>query len=315
MPGEVLGRGHFALVRTSNKGNAIKCIDIETQKPPHNWRAEVGALKALCNKENIVQIIDITENLKSMDPEVRIEMHRYRMTLEDVIYHYAKANYPPGSGWRNAMPSERVVSLILGLAAGISAIHACNIIHRDIKPENILFDEFDGEPVIIDFGVAWVPGFSERTEPEQNRITDVCTGEYKAPELLYGVSAYTSRIDLWALGCIIARLLSPNCSSLFSPYRSDITLLVAQFQVLGFPDLNECPTFQDPNIQSTIKNMICYAGKGIHGANLPLRKLPDSRTTNTLHQLANQLLQYEPNQRPDAAEVAQQLNNISNVTV
>lgn len=314
MSGDVLGRGYFAIVRTSRNGNAVKHIDVDMQKPPHNWRTEVGALKALRDKKNVIQVISIEECLQKMEPEVRIEMHRYRMALDDVIYHYAKANYPPGSGWRNAIPVERLISLMSGLASGLAAIHSCNIIHRDIKPENILFDAYDEEPVIIDFGVAWVPGFSEKAEPEQNRIIDVCTGEYKAPELLYGVSAYTNKVDIWALGCILARLLSSECKPLFSPCNSDIALLLAQFQVLGFPDLNKCPTFKDPKIQGTIQNMMVYAGSDKNRNNLLLRSLPDPEVTKALHELANKLLQYEPSSRPDAVDILQQLNAISTVS-
>src|SRR5271155_283626 len=35
------------------------------------------------------------------------------------------------------MPLERLVTLLLGVATGVDAVHARGLVHRDIKPENI----------------------------------------------------------------------------------------------------------------------------------------------------------------------------------
>lgn len=222
---------------------AIKKLDKDLLRPPHSYHAELKALKSLRGSENIVQIFGLDSRAPS--DEVWIRMPYYRFTLESVIMHHAKAKYPPGSGWRNTMSPTAVKRIVAGIARALAAVHERGIIHRDIKPENIMFSSAEDEPVLIDFGVAWVPD-----EGENPKVCDVSTAEYSAPELLYGLQNYTNKIDIWALGCIWARLLSDNCQPLFSPYTSDISLVGAQFNLLGSPVLSECPSLENTLVES-----------------------------------------------------------------
>ncbi|MFI6578951.1 serine/threonine-protein kinase [Nocardiopsis sp. NPDC050513] len=50
------------------------------------------------------------------------------------------------------MRGPELRALVLGLAEGLEAVHACGLVHRDLKPENIILAQ-DG-PRIIDFGIA-----------------------------------------------------------------------------------------------------------------------------------------------------------------
>ena len=51
------------------------------------------------------------------------------------------------------LPVDKVLWLAAGLAEGLTAIHAANVVHRDLKPANVLLAE-DG-PRVIDFGISW----------------------------------------------------------------------------------------------------------------------------------------------------------------
>ena len=76
------------------------------------------------------------------------------------------------------------------------------IIHRDIKPENILVSKL-GLIKLCDFGFA-------RIMASQGEIyTDyVATKWYRAPELLVGDPHYGKQVDIWAIGCLYAEMLT-----------------------------------------------------------------------------------------------------------
>lgn len=212
----MLGRGRFSTVVQEGE-EAVKIIDIDDQCTPHNYRAELAALKALGEHPNITEMLR-TETTRGFEPQCRIYMHLYPLTLDHVLFDASKATYPPGSGWRNCLNPDRIGSIARHLAEALAFVHSQNIIHRDIKPENILFKTTQSEPMLADFGIAWVPGFGE--DP---KVCDVGTAEYRAPELLQG-KVYTNAIDVWAYGCVVAKLCSTNSEALFTPYRSDIAL-------------------------------------------------------------------------------------------
>lgn len=73
-------------------------------------------------------------------------------------------------------------------------MHSLNCIHRDVKPENLLISS-EGVLKICDMGFA---------KTLDNNMTDyVATRWYRPPELLVGAE-YSTGIDIWAVGCILA---------------------------------------------------------------------------------------------------------------
>lgn len=65
----------------------------------------------------------------------------------------------------------QVKRLAVGLCKGIYHMHECGFAHRDLKLDNILLKNADGDPVIIDFGLANAEQLSTGTRnyiaPEQ----------------------------------------------------------------------------------------------------------------------------------------------------
>lgn len=96
-------------------------------------------------------------------------------------------------------PKEKIPQLIMGVAAGLEAIHKANIIHRDLKPANILVLE-NFQPKITDFGVAR-PEYSELTA--HNEI--IGSALYIAPEVWLGTKL-TSSVDLYSFGVVLYEL-------------------------------------------------------------------------------------------------------------
>lgn len=47
---------------------------------------------------------------------------------------------------------------------------------------------------------------SRQVKGEPN-ISYICSRYYRAPELIFGATEYTTAIDIWSVGCVLAELL------------------------------------------------------------------------------------------------------------
>ncbi len=82
--------------------------------------------------------------------------------------------------------------LAYGLAEALAAVHSAGVVHRDLKPGNVMIS--DGEPVIIDFGIA------QLHETTRLTMTGMFMGTpgYLAPEVIEGKeSGAASDVHSW----------------------------------------------------------------------------------------------------------------------
>ncbi|KAF8693690.1 hypothetical protein HU200_039106 [Digitaria exilis] len=121
---------------------------------------------------------------------------------------------------------SEVKCLMLQLLEGVKYLHDNWVLHRDLKTSNLLLNN-RGELKICDFGLSRQYG-----SPLKPYTQPVVTLWYRAPELLLGAKEYSTAIDMWSVGCIMAELLSKE--PLF-PGKSEIGQLDKIFRVLGTP--------------------------------------------------------------------------------
>ncbi len=130
---------------------------------------------------------------------------------------------------------QEVLQIFCDTAEAVSRLHYCQtpIIHRDIKTENILQND-DGNFVLCDFGSATARILNTNTHGIANveeEIQKYTTLSYRAPEMvdLYAGKNITTKADIWALGCLLYKLMFFNL-----PFGESI--LAIQSGTFSIPD-------------------------------------------------------------------------------
>ncbi|XP_077211932.1 cyclin-dependent kinase G-2-like isoform X2 [Tasmannia lanceolata] len=155
-------------------------------------------------------------------------------------------------------PSQ-VKCLMLQLLEGVKYLHDNWVLHRDLKTSNLLLNN-SGELKICDFGLSRQYG-----SPLKPYTHLVVTLWYRAPELLLGAKQYSTAIDMWSLGCIMAELLTK--APLFNG-KTEFDQLDKIFKTLGTPNEKIWPGF------------VKLPGVKVNFVKQPLPAMGDSGITN-----------------------------------
>ncbi|OMJ14259.1 Serine/threonine-protein kinase ppk15 [Smittium culicis] len=108
------------------------------------------------------------------------------------IYEMIKHNNYSG------LSTKLIKSLSLQLLESLLILKKSKIIHCDLKPENIMLEHKSSTRIkVIDFGSACYEN--------QTMFTYIQSRFYRSPEVILGLP-YSSSIDMWSLGCIVAEL-------------------------------------------------------------------------------------------------------------
>ena len=143
--------------------------------------------------------------------------------LRDNLYHIYK--YIEECQLPKYFTTERLREVSRQCLQTLAVLHSRDVIHCDLKPENILISSLTSCLVkVIDYGNAYLH-YDQRCSYVQSRA-------YRAPEVVLGL-AYSPKVDLWSLGCILMELLT---NRLLFDNRSVQSLLASHIALLGpFP--------------------------------------------------------------------------------
>ncbi len=97
---------------------------------------------------------------------------------------------------------DQRLELLARVCDAVDFAHRRGIVHRDLKPANILVTA-DGQPKVLDFGIAWSPGAEGDGAPAR-----AGTPAYMPPEQGRGEPA-TCAADVYALGVMLRELVEP----------------------------------------------------------------------------------------------------------
>lgn len=126
--------------------------------------------------------------------------------------------------YQRGVPEPLVKNITWQTLQAVNFCHKHNCIHRDVKPENILITK-QSAIKLCDFGFARL-----LTGPGDYYTDYVATRWYRSPELLVGDTQYGPPVDVWAIGCVFAELLS---GVPLWPGKSDVDQLYLIRKTLG----------------------------------------------------------------------------------
>uniref|UniRef100_A0AAR2KS76 non-specific serine/threonine protein kinase n=1 Tax=Pygocentrus nattereri TaxID=42514 RepID=A0AAR2KS76_PYGNA len=268
-----LGDGTYGSVILSRCLESGELVAIKKMKRKfYSWEEcmnlrEVKSLKKL-NHANVIKLKEV----------IRENDHLY------FVFEYMKENlYQLMKERTRLFPESAVRNIMFQILQGLAFIHKHGFFHRDMKPENLLC--MGPELVkIADFGLA-------REIRSRPPYTDyVSTRWYRAPEVLLRSTIYSSPIDQWAVGCIMAELYTLR--PLF-PGSSEVDTIFKICQVLGTPKKNDWPEGYQLATTMSFRWPQCVPTS--------LRSLIPSASTEAI-QLMRDLLQWDPKKRPAASQ-------------
>jgi serine/threonine protein kinase len=180
------------------------------------FREEAGALLSLPKQRNLATFVTFDAGAK---PKPILVMELVEgPTLERVIE-------------RHELNIERALSLLDGIAEGLSSMHRVGIGHLDVKPSNVILrtpmtSESGTTPVLVDFGLAG-----------RNIRPGCATGPYGAPEIWglvpEGGAPPPTAADVYAFACLAYEVLTGE--TLFEG-ASELAVINAHLSHDGYPD-------------------------------------------------------------------------------
>ncbi|PIC46933.1 hypothetical protein B9Z55_006453 [Caenorhabditis nigoni] len=158
---------------------------------------EVRILRELLH-ENIIAVLDMFTAEGSHGKDIYLVMDLMETDLHQILHS------------RQTLMEQHFQYFFYQLLRGLKYLHSAGIIHRDLKPSNLLLNG-DCLLRIADFGMARACASASTVRDDASvggHMTQyVSTRWYRAPEILFSMVEYDTKVDLWSAGCIFAEML------------------------------------------------------------------------------------------------------------
>ncbi|MEV4361268.1 protein kinase domain-containing protein [Nonomuraea sp. NPDC003707] len=167
----------------------------------------------------------------------------------DVTGHrpYIVTRYVPGRPLDEIVKDDgpldlpSLVKLAHGVAAALASVHSVGVIHRDLKPGNVLI--LDGEPVLIDFGIAQAVDATRLTQTGMF----IGTPGYLAPEIIEGQEAGPEvDVHAWAGTLLFASTGQP-------PFGKGTLEMIFYNITAGKADVSAAPATLQPLLKAAFQ--------------------------------------------------------------
>ena len=125
---------------------------IRRGKMMRNFINELRVLEA-CRHTNVIAVLGVCFSSTDDEKENNVDpLGGLSIVMEYCTYPLDK--FIHRESLRHCWTPGRFLSLLRGIASGMSYLHGLKILHRDLKPQNIMISKYSYVPKICDFGIA-----------------------------------------------------------------------------------------------------------------------------------------------------------------
>ncbi|WOL10030.1 shaggy-related protein kinase epsilon isoform X1 [Canna indica] len=277
MAERVAGTGSFGTVFKAKCVETGEAVAIKKVLQDKRYKNRELQIVQLLDHPNVVQLKHyFFSNTDKNELYLNLVLEYVPETVYRIIKNYSRMN--------QHMPLFYVQLYTYQICRALAYTHnVLGICHRDIKPQNLLVNPHTNQVKLCDFGSA------KKLIPGEPNISYICSRYYRAPELIFGATEYTTAIDMWSAGCVLAEFLTGR--PLF-PGESGLDQLVEIIKILGTPTREEIKCMNPNYTEFTFPHIKAH----------PWHKFFHKRMPPEGVDLVSRLFQYSPDLRCTALE-------------
>jgi glycogen synthase kinase 3 beta len=274
---KVIGNGSFGVVYQAKLCDSGEHVAIKKVLQDKRFKNRELQIMRKLEHQNIVKLkyFFYSSGEKKDEVYLNLVLEFVPETVYRVARHYSKS--------KQTIPILYIKLYMYQLFRSLGYIHNQGVCHRDIKPQNLLINPESGLLKLIDFGSA-----KQLVRGEPN-VSYICSRYYRAPELIFGATDYTSQIDVWSAGCVLAELL---LGQPIFPGDSGVDQLVEIIKVLGTPTREQIREMNPNYTEFKFPQIKAH----------PWSKVFRPRTPQEAIALVSMLLEYTPSRRVSPLE-------------
>mmetsp|Transcript_59455 Transcript_59455/g.110017 ORF Transcript_59455/g.110017 Transcript_59455/m.110017 type:complete len:693 (-) Transcript_59455:4-2082(-) len=211
---ETIGSGSFGTVVLATDGDGKQVAIKQVQNISGMKSREVELLRQIAHPF-VVQLLGTYEEV----------IHGRRQLC--IVMEYLPQNLHQRIAGK-ALEARPVRIFTFQLLRALLHLHGLSICHRDVKPENIMVSDWTLK--LVDFGSG------KQLHGHGPSHHYICSRWWRAPELVLGSNYYTTRVDWWSAGCVIAEMM---LGQPFFPGSSSWGQMYSIIRALGTPTADE----------------------------------------------------------------------------